>query len=117
MESVTEMSISGRTTSWAVFFRRVVAAGCAALVLSLAILAACPDLHHFLHGEKDACGDGDDGCAVVLFAHGLTETAAAILVVVALRLLAERVSIPVGFLVLAPRFQLPPGCGPPRSSA
>ena len=114
METLPRMTIARSRESGPEFFRRLIAAGCAALVLSLAVFAACPDLHHWLHGEKDSGGDDDDGCAVVLFAHGVTEAAVAtVLVVVALRLLGKRLPMPAELLLQEPRFQLPPGCGPP----
>jgi len=95
------------------FFHRFTAGGCAALVLALAVLAACPALHEWLHGGHDL-GD-DDGCVVTLFAHGVTEAGAAVaLVVVALRLLAEKLPAPAALFLAEPRFQLPPGRGPPQ---
>src|SRR4051812_522783 len=52
------------------FFRRLLAAGSIALVLLLTVLAASPELHERIHGQVDH--DDDDGCAVVLFASGVT---------------------------------------------
>jgi hypothetical protein len=93
---------------------RLVVAGCVALVLALAVLAACPSLHAWLHGEKQL--DPHDDCAVVLFAHGLTPALAAIVaLVVALRVLREKLpEAPQLFLAARP-FSFPPGCGPPAS--
>jgi hypothetical protein len=94
-------------------FCRLVAAGCVALVLALTVLAASPSLHAWLHGEKQL--DADDDCAVVLFAQGVTPVlAAALAIVIALRLLAEEPPAPRRLLLEAPRFQSPPGCGPPQ---
>ena len=91
---------------------RLLAAGCVALVLALTVLAVSPSLHAWLHGEKQL--DTDDGCAVVLFAQGVTAGLAAIVAVVgALRVLAEELPKPHQLLLEAPRFQFPPGCGPP----
>ena len=92
--------------------RRVVAVGCALLTLALVVLAACPSLHAWLHHEKHL--DNDDGCAVVLFAHGVTAAAAALaaLVVAPLAFL-ETLPAPKLVLLSEPRFQFPPGCGPP----
>jgi hypothetical protein len=92
--------------------RRSVAVLCTVLVLALAILAVCPKLHAWLHGEKQL--DDDDGCAVVLAMHGITPAAAALAVlVVALLVYADRVPRPVVLLLAEPRHELPPGRGPP----
>lgn len=48
--------------------RRLLAAGSIALVLLLSVLASDAGLHRQIHGHSDA--DHEDGCAVVLFAHG-----------------------------------------------
>lgn len=50
--------------------RRLLAAGSIALVLLLSVLTAHPELHRLIHGDTDA--SHDDGCAVVLFAHGVS---------------------------------------------
>ncbi|HVW19914.1 MAG TPA: hypothetical protein VHC86_01760 [Opitutaceae bacterium] len=92
--------------------RRLFAAGAAALVLALAILAASPTLHAWLHGEKTP--DADDGCAVVLFVHGITPALGAVLLAAAaLRRLPERAAVFSAPLWAAPAHQLPPGRGPP----
>jgi hypothetical protein len=50
--------------------RRALAAFCAALVFTLGLFAASPILHQQLHhGANPAL---DDGCAVVLFANGVS---------------------------------------------
>lgn len=49
--------------------RRLFAAGAALLVLLLATLAANPELHHWLH---DNAANENDGCAVMLFANGVS---------------------------------------------
>lgn len=57
---------------------RLGAAAAAALVLALSVFAASPAAHAWLHvGTDDACHHGpapedDAGCAVVLFAAGVT---------------------------------------------
>lgn len=56
------------------FLRQSLATGCAALVLLLATLAASPELHERFHGS-DSAGT-DDGCAVTLFASGVSLAAA-----------------------------------------
>ena len=52
--------------SW---FRRILAAGCVALVLALGVFAVSPALHEQLHRNDPAAAD--DGCAVALFATGV----------------------------------------------
>jgi hypothetical protein len=89
---------------------RLLAAGAAALVLLLAILAVNPSLHARLHADA---GQADHECVITLFQQGvIPETAALVLVVAPL--------IPVVFaaarpsLCLAPaRCRLPPGRAPP----
>lgn len=53
--------------SWSEFLHRLGAAGAAALVFALGLLAASPELHGLLHDT-----DSDDGCAIVLFANGVS---------------------------------------------
>jgi len=92
--------------------RRLAAGGAAVLVLVLAVLAVTPALHAWLHGEKAL--DADDGCAVVLFAQGITPAlGAALRVVAALRRLPGRIAEPLAPSFAAPAHQLPPGRGPP----
>jgi hypothetical protein len=62
------------------FFRRFLAGGAAALVFALGVVAASPALHNWLHDTEDTTAD--DGCAVVLFANG--------------------VSVPLGTIAVAP---------------
>ena len=94
--------------------RRLVAAGCVALVLALTVLAVCPALHAWLHGEKQL--DDDDDCAVVLFVQGVTPAVAAIMAFwVALRALAEDLPGPRVLFLEACRFLNPPGRGPPSA--
>ena len=59
-----------RLTPVADLLRRLCAAGCAALVLALTVFAASPSAHDSLHANRTAAGD--DGCAVVLFAGGVS---------------------------------------------
>jgi hypothetical protein len=103
--------MSRRDSTLPPFYRAVAAAG-AALVLVLTVLAVCPTLHAWLHGEKQV--DADDDCAVVLFAQGVTPALAAVVAVVAaLRVLAEKLPDPARVFLAAPDFQFPPTCGPP----
>jgi hypothetical protein len=55
---------------WADCFRRVLATGCAGLIFALGLFAVSPALHAQLHHKGDA--SSDDGCAVVLFAGGVS---------------------------------------------
>ena len=55
---------------WADRFRRVLATGCAAVIFALGLFAASPSLHEQLHHKANA--SSDDGCAVVLFAGGVS---------------------------------------------
>jgi hypothetical protein len=51
--------------------RRLLAAGGIALVLLLSVLTVNPELHELFH-HHDQASHKDDGCAVVLFAHGVS---------------------------------------------
>jgi len=70
------MSAERRPSLFAEYLRRLFAAGGAALVLALAVFAASPELHHWLHA--DAGPASDDECAVTLFASGVSIAPAAI---------------------------------------
>lgn len=59
-----------RRVRFADCLRRVGAAGGAALVLALTIFAASPVAHDWLHAN--ATGEYESGCAVVLFAGGVS---------------------------------------------
>jgi hypothetical protein len=118
----------GRTPS---FIARLGAGLCAALVLLLAVLAACPAAHAWIHGhdgqtthsvdgggthDQNQANPDDDGCAVTLFAHGVVSTATFAALAVALFFLISPVAQPREALCLpAPRYRLPPLCGPPQS--
>lgn len=56
--------------------RRIVAAGSAALVLALAVFAVSPNAHAWIHeedGHEHATEQaGNDSCAIVLFAGGVS---------------------------------------------
>jgi hypothetical protein len=78
--------------------RRMVALGCAAMVLALTIFAASPEAHGLLHqddsctGHQHGAAESDHTCAVVLFASG--------------------VSLPVGPLFVTPPTNVPAGISP-----
>jgi len=57
---------------------RVLATCCAALVFALGLFAASPILHDQLHHHPHA--STDDGCAVVLFASGVSSPLGAVYV-------------------------------------
>ena len=52
------------------FFRRGLAASCAALILTLGLFAASPVLHQRLHHDADSTNS--DRCAIVLFMSGIS---------------------------------------------
>ena len=83
----------------------------AALVLVLAVLAVCPELHEWLHPDA---GHEDHECAVTLFAHGITPAlATVILAVVAARFVEAVVTECAALYLSAPRYRLRPERGPP----
>jgi hypothetical protein len=92
-------------------FGRLLAGGCAALVVQLAVLAASPTLHEWLHHDA---GAADHECAITLFQHGADAAVAAIAV-------AATVWTVVALVVAASanpdldrgRYWLPPGNAPP----
>ncbi len=99
------------------FFRNrwtaLIGAGCAALVLVLAILAADPEAHRWLHADSD---HEDHSCAVVLFVHGLTSALAEVaLALVAWRLISVLGRAGQVLWLAAPSHSLPPACGPPAA--
>jgi hypothetical protein len=90
---------------------RLIAAAAAALVLALTVLAASPQLHKWLHPDAD---DSDHECAITLFHHGVAQAATAIiLAVVSRRWIGFLATIPAALNLVAPRFRLSPGRGPP----
>jgi hypothetical protein len=64
--------MAARRTTVADSLRRMLAAGSAALVLALTIFAASPVAHDWLHLDADGAAQADDGCAVELFAAGVS---------------------------------------------
>lgn len=100
------------TAPFAATFRRFIAAGAAALVLTLTILAASPEAHEHVH--HDCHHDEEHACAVVLFAHGIWTTFDAIIVTEPRATWSETIFPSRPELRLAaPRHFLPPQCGPP----
>jgi hypothetical protein len=107
------MRITPRHFSFAAFLHRLMASGGAALVLALAVFAASPDLHAWLHVDS---GAGDDECAVALFAGGVAAPASAL--TIALTTIEWKVpayrSVDELFLA-SPRYLHQPERGPPLS--
>jgi hypothetical protein len=95
-------------------FFRFLAGGCAAMVVFLTILEACPRLHAWLHGEKEL--DADDDCAVVMLANGVTPSEGLVEVAAVLvRVWRESPPHERVVLVAQPGHLLPPCQGPPEA--
>lgn len=93
-------------------FRRLLAAGAAALVLTLVILAASPEAHEHVH--HDCHHDEEHTCAVVLFAQGIWTTVDIVAVPAPGLAWTELIPLSLPELRLAaPPHRLPPQCGPP----
>jgi heme A synthase len=91
--------------------RRLLAAGAAVLVLTLSVLATCPQLHQWLHPDAD---HSDHECAITLFHHGVTQAVVGVALVVIPLLPVARVDMaPAGPDLIAPRYRLSPGRAPP----
>lgn len=97
---------------------RVIAAGAAALVLLLAVLAASPTLHAWVHGQtvsQAQTAHTDDDCVITQFSHGLTAPTAALVPVATLCLISGLARPCAVGQLPGPRFWLPPVCGPPAA--
>jgi len=94
------------------FSRRLLAVACMVLVFALGVFAASPALHEQLHhSPQDSL---NDGCAVVLFANGVSVPLAMIAVPPAPVEWREQVYFGSTELLLdSPRYLLQPGRGPP----
>ena len=93
-------------------FRRWLAAGCGGLIFALGLLSVSPVLHDQVHqGQAPAA---DDGCAVVLFANGVSVPLALITVPPVSVEWRKQDYFGVAELLLdSPRYLLQPVCGPP----
>ena len=93
------------------FFRRFLAGGAAALVFALGVFGASPVLHDWLHGQNTPA---DDGCAVVLFAAGVSVPLGAIAVTPPAAMWRE-FARPVAreIFLASPRYLRQPERGPP----
>ena len=90
----------------------VLASFLTALVLLLAAMATCPELHQLIHHDADEPGHE---CAVTMFLHGQVDS---VVVAVAASLPIGPIELPpvrVTSVFSAPREMLPPGRGPPSS--
>ena len=93
-------------------FRRLLAAGAAALVLTLIVLAASPEAHEHVH--HDCHHDEEHTCAVVLFAQGLWTSLDIVAATTPEIAWAQLIPLSRPELRLAaPPHRLPPQCGPP----
>jgi hypothetical protein len=92
--------------------QRLLAAGCIAMIFVLGLLAASPVLHDQLHqGQAPAA---DDGCAVILFANGVSVPLDLIAVPpVPVEWQCEDYFGAADLLLDSPRYLLQPVCGPP----
>ena len=104
----------GRQSELVDILRRALAAGSAAMVFALGVFAASPALHEQLHVGSDSALD--DGCAIVLFANGVSMPLAmtAPPPPVATWCQQPPVSAPE-VLVESPRYLLQPERGPPAA--
>lgn len=94
------------------FLRRLVATGSAVVVLALTIFASSSELHGRLHSTDHA--SGDDGCAVVLFANGVSLPLGAITAPPPPSGWREQPVVPAGEIFLTtPRYLRQPERGPP----
>ena len=132
--------MSARSAKPLPFLPRLIATATALAVAALAILAASPGLHAWLHGHAESDGtahaahgatcphghpapasppvpptDHDDAlCIVTQFAHGGVEPFAAPLTTLVPRARVAAILASVFHLApSAPAHLLPPGCGPP----
>jgi hypothetical protein len=101
-----------RQSRWADCFRRVLATGCAAVIFALGLFAASPTLHEQLHHKADA--SSDDGCAVVLFAGGVSMPLAVMATPPPSAEWSEPVyAVSTEIFLDSPRYLLQPERGPP----
>ena len=91
-------------------FHRWVAGLSAALVLLLAALTASPAAHHWMH---EGNSDNDDGCAVVVFARGVTLAGGTALITIPLARRASAAQVIHEVFLPSPRYLLQPERGPP----
>ena len=97
--------------------RRLVAAGCAGLVLALTVFAASPVAHELLHEDEHAEDVAvDDRCAVVMFASGVSLDVAPLAVTPPTTAVQGISPVTAAEVFLAtPRYLRQPERGPPQS--
>ena len=96
--------------------RRWLAAGSAALVLALTIFAASPSAHHLLHDDDHQHAVAEDGCAVVMFAGGVSLPVAPLSITPPTTVTQSLTPIQAAdALLISPRYLRQPERGPPVS--
>ena len=98
--------------------RRLLAAGAAALVLLLTVLAVSPQLHAGFHAHDaaTAADANDDGCVISLFAGGVTAAPAApVFAAPPATFLTAAYAPRAKIFVSPPRYLHQPERGPPLS--
>ena len=101
-----------RQLRWIDLFRRLLAGGCMALVFLLGVFAQSPALHQYLHGA--AATAGNDGCAIELFATGVSVPIAVTAAPPAITEWREsRPAVRPELYLDSPRYLLQPERGPP----
>jgi hypothetical protein len=96
--------------------RRVLALGCACLVLGLTIFAASPSAHASLHDHDHEHAVADDTCAVVLFASGVSLPVAPLAVFPPSDVVQSISPITTAdVLLVSPRYLRQPERGPPSN--
>lgn len=101
-----------RHIRWADYFRRLLALCCAGLVFGLGLFAASPILHEQLHHNTHS--SSDDGCAIVMFASGVSVPLAVTAMPPPSAEWREQPFVRSTEIHLdSPRYLLQPQCGPP----
>jgi len=91
--------------------RRFLAAGIALLVFALGVFAASPALHDWLHSRTGTATD--DGCAIVLFAGGVSVPLAVTALPPSVEWSGQSYGRSKEIFLDSPRYLLQPGRGPP----
>ena len=104
--------VPGHQSRLLVNFRRTFAAGAAALIFALGLFAVSPSLHHQLHDGVDTAAD--DGCAVMLFASGVSVPVAVVAPLPPVTDWCGNLRVAAAEIILdSPRYLLRPERGPP----
>lgn len=94
------------------FFRRLLAASCIALVMALGVFAASPSLHELLHHHNQTALN--DGCAIALFARGVSVPLTVIAVPPApVEWRRQSIADSTELFLVSSRYLLQPERGPP----